>query len=88
MPVLLDLFGEKEETRDPRGLYHYCDRGEAYYWQRVDSEGTTSGPSIAFRWTVPPTDSESLQSVPGHGYQPAPPRSVLHEQHIDPPINT
>lgn len=87
MPVLLDLFGEKEETRNPRVLYHYSTVIAAK--RATGSASTRKIPPVArVLRTVPPTDSESLQSVPGHGYQLAPPRSVLDEQHIDPPINT
>jgi hypothetical protein len=57
MPVLRDLFGEMEETRNPRGLYHYCDHGEAYYWPPARRlENTTSGPGIILRFSGQWTD--------------------------------
>jgi hypothetical protein len=61
MSVLRGLFGEREETRDPRGLYHYCDRGRA----KSGGGGSISGKGKQ-RETLPPVLPVPLEA-PGNG---------------------
>jgi hypothetical protein len=61
MSALRGLFGEKEETRNPRGLYHYCDCGRA----KSGGGGSTPGKGKQ-RETLPPVLPVPLEA-PGNG---------------------